>query len=72
MQALNEIYIFLISLQVLKWLGGKKELLKEAYLQVNKLSVVQVQYNLYSCMKQAVSVCSLCYLPRNFTNNFSV
>ena len=34
-------YIFFqFSLQVLKWLGGKQELLKEAYLQVNKQSII--------------------------------
>lgn len=73
-QALNEIYIifFQFSIQVLKWLGGKQELLKEAHLQVNKQSIIKMQYSLYSCMKQTICGCSLCYLPRNVINNFSV
>lgn len=55
-QALNEIYIifFQFSIQVLKWLGGKQELLKEAHLQVDKQSVIKMQHNLYSCMKQTI------------------
>ena len=42
---------FQFSLQVLKWLGGKQELLKEAHLQVDKQSIIKMQYNLYGCMK---------------------
>ena len=53
------------SLQVLKWLGGKQELLKEAYLQVHKQSIIKMQLNLYNCMKQITCIrgCPLCYLP---------